>query len=476
MIEFVKKYKHSLITHLFLILSFLVFGLNSFHENIWYDEAYQMILNRYSFVEIIDFVSKDTSGPLYAILLKITTLIFGSKLYIGRLLSLTIFSVQFVLAFYPIRRLYNLKVSIIYSCLLLMSTYSFFASIEIRTYSIAMTSTVGAITYALLYLRDARLSDLLKYFIFSLCALYSHSYAMFSIFLLIIVTLVCSLLKKNRKKIILANLMLFICFIPWLKILISQHSSISSSFWIIAPNLSDIKETICNLFTTNNYINTAILILVIISTILSLKNKKELKSILFLLIPSIGCITFFYLWSIYKTPLFIPKYVVPVCGIIYLMVAKVLDNSKHIVIPLICILLMIPNFLQNFKNEKSLTKDSITKEMIKFINDAVPDPNTFYVTNEFGLGIAEYYFSNSKHYISQYADIYVKTPELFGKIYYDIDNISEDYIICLGYPGQPVENFNVLMRKGYRIINSQFFPINYNNGIDVYILKNIKNT
>lgn len=472
--EFFIRHKYILLTCLFFLLSFFIFGLNSFHENIWYDEAYQMILNRYSFMEIIKFVSKDTSGPLYAILLKMTTSIFGNYLYIGRLLSLSIFSIQFILAFYPMRRLYNLKISIVYSLLLLMSSYSFFASIEVRTYSLAMTCTVGAVIYALLYLRDNKVNDLVKYFFFSLCGLYSHNYAILSIFFLMILSSICCLFKQKRK-ILFANLLLVILFMPWIKVLTGQHSSITSSFWIDAPNFNDIKEVICNIFSYNIYINLIFFILLIISIILSIKKNNELKSLLFLVIPSVGCITFFCLWSLYKTPLFIPKYVVPVCGILYLIVAKIVANNKNIIIPIACIGLMIPTFIYNFKFEKSLTDDFLTKEMIKFINDRVPEPNTFYVTNEFGLGLEEYYFSGSKHYISKYADIYVKTPELFGNIDYDINNMEEDYIICFGYPGQPVENFNIL-RKKYRIVDSQFFSIEYNNGVDIYILKNKKST
>ena len=71
--NFIKKHKYVFFTIIFIGLAFFIFGLNSFHENIWYDEAYQMILNRYSFADVIYFVSQDFSPPLYAITLKLVT-------------------------------------------------------------------------------------------------------------------------------------------------------------------------------------------------------------------------------------------------------------------------------------------------------------------------------------------------------------------------------------------------------------------
>ena len=93
-INHVKQHKELYTTILFVVLAFLQFGLLSFHHNIWYDEAYQMILNRYSLSDIIYYVSNDFSGPFFALGLKFITTIFGNELWVGRLFSLAIYSVS----------------------------------------------------------------------------------------------------------------------------------------------------------------------------------------------------------------------------------------------------------------------------------------------------------------------------------------------------------------------------------------------
>lgn len=473
--KIIQKNKYLLLTITFIIIAFLIFGLNSFHNNIWYDEAHQMLLNRLSIIDIIKESQHDTSAPLYPIILKIVTSIFDSSLPVARLTSFGIFSIIFILSFYPIRRLYNLKTSIVFSILMLISTMSSFASIEIRTYSLSLIGTLGATVYSLLYLKENKLSDLIKYMFFSLIALYTHVYAMLSILLLIIMTTIISLLKKKGRKIIISNILLILLFVPWLNVILnSQRQRVEAEFWVTPPTLNTLFTSIKEVLSKELVISIILLLLLLTCIIISIIKKKELKSILYLLIPSIGCLAIFYIWSIYKTPLFVYKYIVPVCGIIYLIMARILTNNKIITPSIIFIILLIPNFIDNYKYEKRLLYDTETYKMIEYVNHIPKEERAFYNTFEFGLGISEYYFPNSKHYIKQDSNISLTGPNIFGEL---ITNkiIKEKYIIVYGRVGEPEYNFIELFNQGYFILDSQTFYNEYNSGCTIYILENYIN-
>ena len=180
-----KKHQYILYSICFIGLAFFIFGLNSFHNNIWYDEAYQMILNRYPLKKIVYFVSQDFSPPLYAISLKlVSTIIPIQPLIIARLLSFFVFSILFIIAFFPIRKIFNTKTSIAFSIILLLVYPSFFASIEARTYSFAMVFTICSTIYALSIIKRGKLIDYILYTIFSIFAAYSHNYSIMAIFII----------------------------------------------------------------------------------------------------------------------------------------------------------------------------------------------------------------------------------------------------------------------------------------------------
>lgn len=472
--KFIKDHKYLLLTVLFIILSFLIFGLNSFHNNIWYDEAHQMLLNRLSVLDIISESKNDTSGPLYAIILKLVTGIFGSSLPVARLTSLAIFSIIFILAFYPIRRLYNLKTSTIFSIIILFVGPSFFASIEIRNYSLALVSTLGATIYSLLYLKENKTSDLLKYFLFSIAALYSHVYAMISILFLIILNSIYSLISKKGRKIIIVNIILILCFIPWLNVILnSQKGRVEQEFWVTKPTINTLIESIKNLLTQNMVINYILLAILIMSILISIIRKKELKTILYLLVPSIICLAFFYIWSLYKTPLYTAKYIVPVCGIIYLIIAKILANNKLTVPTILFIVLLIPTFITTYNKEKLLLYDYETYEMINYVNQISEKQRAFYNTFEFGLGISEYYFPNSKHYIMPNSNISLTGPKIFGELITN-QEIKEKYIIAYTYIGETEGHLIELFNQGYMILESIDFYNEYNNGCTIHILEKNK--
>lgn len=467
-----KKYKYIIFTIIFISIAFFIFGLNSFHNNIWYDEAYQMILNRYPLSQVIYFVSQDFSPPLYAITFKIISTIFSfNDLIVARLLSFAVFSLLFVMAFFPIRRIFNTKVSFLFSILLLLVYPSFFASIEARTYSFAMTFTLCACVYALSIVKRNSFKDYLLYIIFSILAVYSHNYSIMAIFILDNMLLFYTLFKRRDllKKVFISNMIVFIAFTPWISIVFNQAKNLASNFWILKPDLFTVKSTFRYLFTPNDIIDI-LLLLILVITILFIK-KGTLKKAYFVILPFILTILFFFIYSLFKSPLFIPKYTVPVCALLYLFIAIILSKSRKNIIVLLFFCLLIPNFISYFKYEREISNDMETNNMITWIDNYTKDSDyAFYECSEFGLGLSEYYFPNKTHYLYKYINIYVTTNEIFGDVKEDYEKITEDTIVAF-YP----DRFALidLKKAGYRVVGFKTFNIKYNSNVDVAVLKRV---
>ena len=248
----------------FSLITIIIYSFLCFHENIWYDEAYQMVLNRYSLKEIIYFVSRDFSPPLYAICLKIFTTIFGSSLDICRCFSLFTYCSLFFLAFFPIQKLFTKKVSFIFSIFLILLPVSSYISLEIRTYCFAFVFTLYAVVYGALLLKENTWKDMLLFILFSTLAMYSHNYSIFAIFIFLIIEFITSLfLKKARLKTLLSLILTILLFIPWLNVLLNQAQALNENFWISSPNLAVLFHCLYFIFGSHKY-----LVLIIIDILL----------------------------------------------------------------------------------------------------------------------------------------------------------------------------------------------------------------
>ena len=426
-----------------------------------------MIINRYTLKEIINYITKDTSPPLFAITLKLFTSIIGTDLWKVRLLPLFIFLFNFYLAVYPIRKIYNNRVSIIMCILLLSSQISSFAALEIRNYSFAFTFMLGSIVYYLLFIKEKKKKYLLFYIIFSLLASYSHNYCFIGIILQIIISSLISIIKKyKRKEILISNIIILVMCIPWINNILSQANEINNSFWITKPNMYTFIESIRFLFSNYRIINIIAILIISICLIYTIKNKQ--KNIVVPIIVSIGTITLFYIESYFKTPMYISKYLTTMAGIIYLSISIIVSNNKHLY--KLFILILIFPLIINVRNEDTKNNDTSTKQMINLINKYNIN-KVFYHDNEFSVGMSEYYYPNSTHYIKKGTPFVVKTPEIYGNIKYinkikDIDN--DDFIIL--YQGRK-NNYNTYMFS-YCIEKNINYQNNYYGNYNLAIFKN----
>lgn len=422
--EIVRKHYRLVLTIMFSLIVIILYGSISNHGNIWYDEAYQLILNENSLLNIIKYVARDFHVPFYAIGLKIVTTIFGSSPFVGRMFSLGAIIGCFILSFSKIKDLFSLKTSILFSCFLLSLSCIYFCSIEIRPYSWPMFLTLASSVYMLSIIKNKDNKSFVLYTIFSILAIYSHNIAMIYIVISEIVFLIY-LLIKNRgliKKYLLSLLIKLICYLPWLNVLKNQYSNLESSFWIKSPELKSFLNDCMDLFSRIDYVVYILLLMLLISFIYIKINK--IKKNYLLLIYFLTTIIICYLISVYKTPLLISKYITTFIGVFILFISDILSNIKSKIFLAILFGILVYNSYDNYKYEYKKIDEVKIKEEINYFNNSL-DKLYFIHYSEFSLGEFRYYFPNAIHFYTDEIDSNLRDYELFGDNVIKLNDISE---------------------------------------------------
>lgn len=472
-VNFLKKHCSLVLTIMFSLILICMFIPLSLHDNIWYDEAYQMVLNENNLFDIIKFVARDFHGPFYAVGLKIITSIFGSTAFVGRMFSLSAIICCFILCFYKIKDLYNIKTSIMFAIFLLSLSCFYFCTIEIRPYSWPMFLTLTASVYMISIIKNNDKKSWIMYVLFSVLSMYSHNIALIFIFCNNLV-LGVYLLINNRKslfKYFIASLIRLTCYLPWVFVLVKQYKNLKSGFWIESPNLIRLLNDCKLLISNNEYIVYLLVILFLVSVIYVILKYVKRKYSYILLISVIFAFMFCYLFSKYVTPIIYYKYFVTFIGVAVLVMADFISSIKSKAWSIVIILLLIFNSYVNYKYELQLTKDDNVRELKEYFNK---EEIYFVHYYEFSLGVFRYYFPNATHVFTDEIESNLKDYELFGDNVIELDSI-EDLDVNKVYTVGLNNGHSYVSEKYFNrweVIDNYFFNNNYEN--KYYFIKYLK--
>ena len=457
------NHKYLFLTIIFSIIVFLMFLPLSNHNNVWYDEAYQMVLNRNSLLDIIYYVGRDFSPPFYAILLKIVTSIFGSSLLVARIVSLSAILSLIWLAFYPMRKVFNLRVSLIFVILLITVKFILYAGIEIRPYSWPMFFTLASLIYILLILKENKTHQWVLYALFGILGSYSHNYAILGIFVINTVFFIYVLIKRRDLilKYLLFTGIVIIAFLPWLGILGNQINALNNNFWIPKPNQYTFVESVRFLFFNSFTLWGTIITGLVIGIINCISyNKSDLKKGIFIILPFIITIGLFVYSSMTKKPMFIPRYIVPLSGMLILFISIMFANIKSKLLLVLVLIIWIVPIFKVYKEEYGKTDDSSTYEIQKFVldNSIKNEDIVFLQDREFDLGELSYYFKDAIHICHSKTDTVLTNYDLF-KTVIEIEDILEakDITRYLWINNILFETKMLLLQNGWKEIKEDSF-------------------
>lgn len=222
---------------------------NVFNQSIWGDEGFSAILSMKPLPQIIEIISRDTSPPLWNIFEWAVFNTFGtSEIYI-RSLSLafylgTAFFVYLIGSF-----VFSKKTGLIAALLTLLNPFFFTYAFEGRMYSIMSMGVAGSMYFFLrIFRQDERIRkrDKIGYVVFTLWALYSHHFAIFTVLMQGLWWIYEFIFGKRvrAKKMFKLFLITGLGYVPWLYPLYKQTSMVAGGFWLGTPTLKDLRNLI----------------------------------------------------------------------------------------------------------------------------------------------------------------------------------------------------------------------------------------
>lgn len=352
--------------NLYTIFSIAVIGLFSLLllyygriSNIWYDESFTMNIVGHPVKEIIQLTSLDVHPPLYYLIVKLFVSVLGP-----RTIAFHLPSILFVVAILVETLLFFRKYAD--SRVALLTIIGFISvpqivkySLELRMYSLCMFLIISA-----LYLMYDMLMDFDKkeetYFywkwivliVLQLSCAYTHYFAGVAAVGSSVAFLIYMLLryKKPVKTILLwiaYGFSMLVLYIPWIKILFTQMSSVNDDYWIQKPTLSELRTYWNEIFSTPSTLFTVILVLLFFTGILFffLFGKKEkMTSWIGLCYITIGFwLVFGFGYSILVSPILVSRYLVMLLPVIWIPVLYTLmkNNKIFISVPIVIFLCIL---------------------------------------------------------------------------------------------------------------------------------------
>jgi len=260
-----------------------------FNQSLWGDEAFSAVLSMNPIPKILEIIQKDTSPPLYNLILHYWYQIFGTGEVAIRALSFLYFILAVFFVYKIGSLLFSRKTGFLAAVLTFLNPFFFTYAFEGRMYSILALGVVASMYFFLK-------KQWTLYVIATLWALYSHHFSIFAVMVQGLWFLY-ELVSGERKTVFnmfKSFVAIIVLYIPWLIPLYKQTKMVGGGFWLGTPTLVDlrnliyeylaegIKKPLINIPFINKNLGQISLYLVM-GILLLCKWTKNIKKTLFLL-------------------------------------------------------------------------------------------------------------------------------------------------------------------------------------------------
>ena len=348
-----------------------------FNPNIWTDEAYTIeLVGKHSIKEVIAGTANDVHPPFYYLIVKVFVASFGNQLQVYKLVSIVPMIATMLLALTNIKPWFGKKTAILYVLFCNAIPCVMEYGVQVRMYSWAMffITLCGVAAYGVLHTEQKWYWVLLTVGAVTSC--YTHNFAMISaVFIYLLLGVFLIVKKKSSIKVWLASGVIVSCiYLPWLLVLYKQTQNRVGNYWIEEIT----GETICgyfaDLFGTELPYTTGVFVLLLLITVFLCicgwkKRKQEsLYSMGLILVPILTALAG-VLVSIYITPFFIARYVIPCMGLLALAFAIALGQERNVSYGILCLFLVCTTghmYMETYQEEYEGTH---TEELLSFMQE-----------------------------------------------------------------------------------------------------------
>lgn len=235
-------------------------------RSLWFDEAFSWRIIQFSLPELLDRAGADVHPPLYYLLLKSWAVVFGTSLFSLRLFSITSAAASLGAMYMLVTELLHaagIKLAaarsggLISALLLAVSAWQISLAGEARMYTLGTLLVLLATWLLVKAIQEKHIRPWwwIGYGLAAAACVYTHYYTFFTLAaqaLWILGVIVAQ--SRGRIGEIASSRTLWYAglsyvlaiglFIPWLPTFLQQNSRVQQDFWIEAPNIWSIPDTL----------------------------------------------------------------------------------------------------------------------------------------------------------------------------------------------------------------------------------------
>lgn len=373
-----------------LLLSVVYIILNNNYTYFWFDEGYSISLIRYSYSDIWKYAATDVHPPLYYYMLKAYASITEDSVLNLRFFSAIPVFFTIVAGCTAIRKLWGDKVAIIFIAVTLLTPLTQYMTSEIRMYSWSMFFVLISFLLAYISYVKGSKSTLILFVFFSLCAAYTHYYALLSVAYIYFIYFVLAILRDKKKlpALFLAAFCFTLGYLPWLFHLVSQLTSVSSDYWISSGLFQGMADSFFPVsafkhagiaWLDNRKIEIFIPVIFfafVLWCAVKAKDRKTLSEALLTASVFLFPVVFGIAYSLIFNPVFIPRYMCCSLGLYFLSFAlflSLMDMTKKLnkgIVAGFFIILTVMSIISLFNKMKfDAGRTAEYEDMVSYIGD-----------------------------------------------------------------------------------------------------------
>ena len=382
------KKTENLISYGLVLLGSVIYISLCFNHNVWLDEAFTASLVRTDMLGVLERSMADTLPPLYNIILKISTDIFGYTVPVMKLTSVLPMIITMVLSATVVRRRHGFKSATLFTIALFTMPNLLFFGVEIRMYSLGFMFATASGIYAYEFIKDFNKKNFIIFTLVSALAGYSHHFAFVSVGFVYLFLLIYYIVldRGNIKRWFVCLLCTFILYIPCLIVTLRQFKSVSGYFSMPDVTLAVFIKYCRYPFTSGNTVGS---IMLLISTLMMLfyaviramKGDIEDYYALSMFLIYYGVLVFGTIVSkIMTANIFVDRYLFFAHGMLWLFFAIEAGKFEryYYAFVVLAIYVGIFGFIQEYNIEYSTSPDDV----VSFLESNVKDGDVLYTIED----------------------------------------------------------------------------------------------
>ena len=406
------KKREDIISWALVLIGAIVYISLVFNENVWLDEAFTASLVRTDMAGVLERSMADTLPPLYNIILKISTDIFGYSVTVMKLTSVVPMIITMLVSATVVRKSHGFKTSTLFTIALFTMPNLLFFGVEIRMYSLGFMFATIAGVFSYEVINHYNKKNLIIFSVASALAGYSHHFAFVSVGFVFLFMLIYYFVldRANIKRWFYCLLITVVIYFPCFLVTLKQLKSVSGYFSMpdVTPSVF-IKYMRYPYTVGNTPLSIALLISVFALVVYTvLKIYKDIKSKMpavtdtadiivdknnsakldyFANMSDIYALSMFLVYygvlvfgtivsKIMTANIFVDRYLFFAHGMIWLFFAIEAGRFKKYYY--VFVILFILSGVAGYVNEYHIEYDTNPDAIISYLNDNVEDGDVLY--------------------------------------------------------------------------------------------------